>query len=186
MRNRGIAAILALVGLGVVLGLTSGAGAGGKQGYEVWVVDQSNTTGTASGGTLLVYDGASLERRGGAAVPERIDLGGATTSLCLERTGTTPVRPHMVFFAAGHSHAVLSFVASGHVVAEPVPGEQEIARVAETPLRGANAIGQRAHRQIRLVRRTGRKGAAQHAVEQRPVGRGVERLPVLRIDAIDE
>ena len=121
MRNRGIAAILALVGLGVVLGLTSGAGAGGKQGYEVGVVDQSNTTGTTSGGTLLVYDGASLEQRGGAAVPERIDLGGATTSLCLERTGTAPVRPHMVFFAAGHSHAVLSFVASGHVVVFDAP-----------------------------------------------------------------
>ena len=112
----GIAALLALAALAVVLGLTGGAGAGGKQAYEVWVVDQSNTNGTTSGGTLLVYDGASLERRGGAAVPERIDLGGAAAALCLERTGTAPVRPHMVFFNAGHSHAVLSFVASGHVV----------------------------------------------------------------------
>ena len=116
MRGSGIAALLALAALAVALGLTGGAGAGGKQAYEVWVVDQSNTTGTTSGGTLLVYDGASLERRGGAAVPERIDLGGAAAALCLERTGTAPVRPHMVFFNAGHSHAVLSFVASGHVV----------------------------------------------------------------------
>jgi len=108
----GAALLAALV---LAIGGAAGAGGGGK-GYEVWTVDQSNTTGTASGGTLYVYDGASLERRGAAAVPERIDLGGATTALCLEETGTAPVRPHMLLFDAKRSHAVLSFVASGHVV----------------------------------------------------------------------
>ena len=107
------AALLAVLVL--ALGGAAGAGGGGK-GYEVWTVDQSNTAGTASGGTLYVYDGSSLERRGGAAVPERIDLGGATTALCLEDTGTAPVRPHMLLFDAKQSHAILSFVASGHVV----------------------------------------------------------------------
>ena len=107
------AALLAMLVL--ALGGAAGAGGGGK-GYEVWTVDQSNSTGTTSGGTLYVYDGSSLERRGAAAVPERIDLGGAVTSLCLERTGTAPVRPHMLLFNRGHSHAILSFVASGHVV----------------------------------------------------------------------
>jgi DNA-binding beta-propeller fold protein YncE len=118
VRTGGIWALLGLAALTVTLVLTAGAGAGqgGRQAYEVWAVDQSNTNGTTSGGTLLVYDGASLERRGGAAVPERIDLGGTVTALCLERTGTAPVRPHMLLFNAGHSHAILSFVASGHVV----------------------------------------------------------------------
>jgi DNA-binding beta-propeller fold protein YncE len=116
MRRRGIGALLAVTALALVLALTGGAGAGKKASYEVWTVDQSNTNGTAGGGALYVYDGAALERRGGAAVPERIDLGGAVTSLCLEQTGTAPVRPHMILFNKANSHAVLSFVASGHVV----------------------------------------------------------------------
>jgi hypothetical protein len=116
MRKRGIGALLAVAALALVLALTGGAGAGKKASYEVWTVDQSNTNGTAGGGALYVYDGAALERRGGAAVPERIDLGGAVTSLCLEQTGTAPVRPHMILFNKANSHAVLSFVASGHVV----------------------------------------------------------------------
>jgi len=116
MRTRGIGALLAAAALALILALTGGAGAGKKASYEVWTVDQSNTNGTTSGGALYVYDGAALERRGGAAVPERIDLGGAVTSLCLAQTGTAPVRPHMLLFNGAHSHAILSFVASGHVV----------------------------------------------------------------------
>lgn len=101
----------------IVLALSGAAGAGGgKKGYEVWAVDQSNTNGTTSGGALYVYDGSSLESRGAAAVAERIDLGGATTQLCLAQTGTAPVRPHMLLFDEKQSHAILSFVASGHVV----------------------------------------------------------------------
>jgi hypothetical protein len=101
----------------VVLALTGAAVAGGKKrGYEVWTVDQSNTTGTTSGGALHIYDGRALERRGGEAAAERIDLGAAATSLCLERTGTAPVRPHMLLFNTADTHAILSFVASGHVV----------------------------------------------------------------------
>ena len=86
-------------------------------GFEVWVVDQSNTNGTSSGGTLYVYAGDSLSGADAAgAVPDRVDLGAATTSLCLAQTGSAPVRPHMVAFSPTHSHAVLAFVASGHVV----------------------------------------------------------------------
>jgi hypothetical protein len=85
--------------------------------YEVWAVDQSNTTGTTSGGTLYVYPGQALEgKSAAAAMPERFDLGGATQALCLARTGAAPVRPHMLLFNAGHTHAALAFVASGHVV----------------------------------------------------------------------
>ena len=78
-------------------------------GHEVWVVDQSNSAGVTHGGTLYVYPADF-------STPERIDLGGATTDRCLAGTGAVPVRPHMVFFNRTHSHAVLSFVASGHVV----------------------------------------------------------------------
>ncbi|MGH3022249.1 MAG: YncE family protein [Gaiellaceae bacterium] len=117
-RLRGASASLGLLALLAVLALAltgSAGGAGGKP-YEVWAVDQSNTNGTTSGGTLYIYDGGSLERRGAAAVPERIDLGGAATQLCLEQTGTAPVRPHMVLFNERGAHALLSFVASGHVL----------------------------------------------------------------------
>ena len=88
------------------------------QGFEVWVVDQSDTKGKNHGGTLYVFDGADLtgERAAGAEPRERIDLSQETAALCLAATGANPVRPHMVLFTAGHSHAVLAFVASGHVV----------------------------------------------------------------------
>jgi hypothetical protein len=116
MRKRGIGALLSVAALALVLALTGGAGAGKKASYEVWTVDQSNTN-----------DGAALERRGGAAVPERIDLGGAVASLCLEQTGTAPVRPHMILFNRANSHAVLSFVASGHVVFFDAPTRTPLA-----------------------------------------------------------
>lgn len=85
--------------------------------HEVWVIDQSNTASTTSGGTLYIYDGGDLAGQDAAvAVPEVIDLGGATRALCIARTGTAPVRPHMLMFAAAGSRAVLAFVATGHVV----------------------------------------------------------------------
>ncbi|MGH3071913.1 MAG: hypothetical protein ACRDNB_06545 [Gaiellaceae bacterium] len=101
----------------LTLVLAGAAGAGGTSGFEVWAIDQSNTTGTTSGGAIHIYDGHALEGAAAAsAVSERIDLGGAATSLCLAQTGTAPVRPHMVFFNSGRTHAVLSFVATGHVL----------------------------------------------------------------------
>jgi DNA-binding beta-propeller fold protein YncE len=51
-----------------------------------------------------------------AAEPEFIDLGGEASAFCLERTGTAPKRPHMLMFNAGNTHAVLAFVATGHVL----------------------------------------------------------------------
>lgn len=83
--------------------------------FEVWVIDQSDTTADG-GGTLYVYDGPSLEGNAAAsATPEVIDLGGATRDVCLAQTGTAPRRPHMIAFNAAGSHAILSFVATGHV-----------------------------------------------------------------------
>jgi hypothetical protein len=85
--------------------------------HEVWLLDQSNTNGLAYGGTLYIYDPRQLRKRAATAVPEVIDLGGATSALCLAETGANPVRPHMlVFNVDGNTHAIVSFVASGHVV----------------------------------------------------------------------
>ncbi|MGI9066151.1 MAG: hypothetical protein ACR2HX_07090 [Pyrinomonadaceae bacterium] len=92
-------------------------------GYEVWLMDQSNTkdedgNGTLdSGGTLYIYQGGDLTGDDAAsAVPEVLDLGSAARDLCLAQTGTAPVRPHMFFFNRGRTHAAIAFVATGHVL----------------------------------------------------------------------
>jgi hypothetical protein len=85
--------------------------------HEVWLLDQSNTNGLAYGGTLYIYDPEQLRHNAATAAPERIDLGGETSALCLAETGAFPVRPHMLAFnTRGNTHAIISFVASGHVV----------------------------------------------------------------------
>jgi len=88
------------------------------EAHEVWLVDQSNSPGKTYGGTLYVWEGADLNGSdASSATPIAvIDLGGATSDLCLAQTGANPVRPHMLDFNSGHSHGVLTFVASGHVV----------------------------------------------------------------------
>ncbi len=86
--------------------------------YEVWIVDQSDSDHVGRfGGTLYVFDGAELEAPSpGSVLPrDRVDLGGGTATLCREETGADPVRPHMLLFNREGTHAVLSFVVSGHV-----------------------------------------------------------------------
>ena len=56
------------------------------------------------------------KRRARARPIARLDLGADTADLCRAATGRNPVRPHMILFNNEHTHAVLSFVASGHVV----------------------------------------------------------------------
>jgi DNA-binding beta-propeller fold protein YncE len=109
------AAGLALAALTATLHGAKAHGGGGS--FEVWAVDQSNTNGKLHGGTLYVYPDSELHatsRR--PARPERIDLGDEATTLCVAQTGTAPVRPHMLLFSPQRSHAVLAFVASGHVL----------------------------------------------------------------------
>jgi hypothetical protein len=114
--KRTLQIILSLAGIGVIIS-AFGSGSSDDE-FEVWLVDQSNTNGTAFGGTILIYDGDDLEgRRAASAGPvNAIDLSGATAGLCMASTGANPVRPHMISFNSTHSHAILSFVASGHVV----------------------------------------------------------------------
>lgn len=84
--------------------------------HEVWLVDQSNTAGKNYGGAIHIYDGEALRTAASRAVAERIDLGAAAAALCTAKTGVNPVRPHMLTFNATQTHAILSFVASGHVL----------------------------------------------------------------------
>jgi hypothetical protein len=88
-----------------------------KHDFEVWIADQSDTR-AGYGGQILIYEGERLYRKNPEqAVPTvRLDLGGQTADLCRAATGRNPVRPHMILFNSRHSHAVVSFVASGHVV----------------------------------------------------------------------
>lgn len=95
----------------------SASGSDSRRGFEVWIADQSDTR-PGFGGQLLVYEGSDLmEKDPTRAQPTaRIDLAAATADLCRAATGRNPVRPHMILFNKEHTHAVLSFVASGHVV----------------------------------------------------------------------
>ncbi|KAB7745676.1 hypothetical protein GA707_07175 [Nostocoides sp. F2B08] len=92
---------------------------GKRDQHEVWLVDQSNTDPAASptfGGRIHIYEGAELRRDASTATAEVVELSAETADLCRAETGANPVRPHMIYFNATQSHAVLSFVASGHVV----------------------------------------------------------------------
>lgn len=93
-----------------------GTGADSEHGFQVWAIDQSDTTADG-GGTLYIYDGHALSgRHAEHATPRAVDLGGTARSLCLAQTGTAPRRPHMFMFNHGRTHAVLAFVATGHVL----------------------------------------------------------------------
>ena len=89
----------------------------GSGQYEVWAIDQSNSPGQTFGGTLYIWDGHDLERPNGTPpAATKIDLSGAAAALCLAQTGANPVRPHMMAMNSAQTHAIISFVATGHVL----------------------------------------------------------------------
>jgi hypothetical protein len=94
------------------------ATSGSARDFEVWLVDQSDSFGKTYGGTVYIYAGSDLNGAdASSATPtDVLDLGDATAARCFTQTGANPVRPHMLSFNATHSHAILTFVASGHVV----------------------------------------------------------------------
>ncbi len=94
--------------------LSRDAGEGG--GFEVWVADQSDTR-PGFGGTLHIFNGADLMGRDASKAEPitRLDLAWLREGVCAA-TGKNPVRPHMLRFNEAQTHAILSFVASGHVV----------------------------------------------------------------------
>lgn len=85
--------------------------------YDVWLIDQSDSPGKAFGGSLYIYSKAELSQATGAAAgaPARVDLGDAVSTQCMTSTGANPVRPHMLMFNSTRTHAIIAFVASGHV-----------------------------------------------------------------------
>lgn len=96
--------------------MTVGIATADDPAYEVWVIDQSDTAADG-GGTLYIYQDDEIADEGaGKAVPEVIDLGDDVRTLCLNQTGTAPKRPHMIDFNTAQTRAIISFVATGHVV----------------------------------------------------------------------
>jgi hypothetical protein len=84
---------------------------------EVWVTDQSGTAGR-----LYIYDAYHVYQNAAAAVPEVLALDPDTDPTretvgdqCQAQTGSAPTRAHMLAFNSTHTHAILSFVATGHV-----------------------------------------------------------------------
>lgn len=85
--------------------------------YEVWLTDQSDAPGKSYGGTLYIYPKSQVVAATGTTTgtPVRVDLSGSVSAMCLASTGANPVRPHMISFNSTGSHAIIAFVASGHV-----------------------------------------------------------------------
>ena len=102
----------------LVLATALPVAASGQDKYEVWAIDQSNSFGKTFGGTLYIWNGHALEQANQAAdvEPEKIDLADAAAALCFTKTGANPVRPHMLAVNPSQTHAIVSFVASGHVL----------------------------------------------------------------------
>ncbi|MEK6694329.1 MAG: hypothetical protein AABY67_03110, partial [Nitrospirota bacterium] len=78
-------------------------------------LDQSDSS-KDGGGTLYIYDGAALAADAKSAKAEAVDLGGTFAEACKDVPGGSPKRPHMLFFTKDGKYALLSYVATGHVV----------------------------------------------------------------------
>lgn len=101
-----------LLGIGTGPALAQQAAA---PAYEVWALDQSDSS-KDGGGTLYIYDGAALAADAKSAKAEAVDLGGTFAEACKDVPGGSPKRPHMLFFTKDGKYALLSYVATGHVV----------------------------------------------------------------------
>jgi hypothetical protein len=101
-----------LLGIGTGPALAQQAAA---PAYEVWALDQSDSS-KDGGGTLYIYDGAALAADAKSAKAEAVDLGGKFAEACKDVPGGFPKRPHMLFFTKDGKYALLSYVATGHVV----------------------------------------------------------------------
>jgi len=115
---------------------TGGGAAGEPHAFEVWIVDQSDSDHVGGhGGTLYIFDGAALsgDDLGSVLPAEQVDLAKAASALCRQETEANPVRPHMLLFNTEGTHAVLSFVGSGHVVIIEADSRQPVACFRTAP-----------------------------------------------------
>jgi len=81
-----------------------------KVGYEVWILDQSDTS-AQGGGKLYIFKGGNFKAKSYKGTPEVIDLAEKANGIG-DGVGK---RPHMVFFNTEQTHAIISNVASGHI-----------------------------------------------------------------------
>lgn len=100
---------LTALGVALLLSPMTNATAQETADFEIWAVDQAGTAGM-----LYIYDGETLIADASAR-PQVVDLTRAA-ALCEQQTGSGPTRAHMLAFAPGDSHAILAYVATGHVV----------------------------------------------------------------------
>lgn len=107
-----------------------------QENVEVWLIDQSDTFSSQgdgqldSGGTIHVYKNTIHE--------SKIDLG-QFAEWIFEETGAYPKRPHYVEFNTCKTHAIVSFVLSGHVLIMDIKTHQPVYVVK---------VGQQAHTAI--------------------------------------
>jgi len=94
----------------VLLLLSSQTTSAHKVGYEVWIIDQSDTN-PQGGGKLYIFKGGNFKAKGYKGTPEVIDL---TEKVSGVGDGVGK-RPHMIFFNSEQTHAILSNVATGHI-----------------------------------------------------------------------
>ena len=100
-----------LAGLVLHIGAARPTAASKPPGFEVWAIDQG-----VNAGTLYIYAGDDMDQHADQAFPEVIDFNSTVTPLCVAQTGTAPIRAHMLGLNSIHTHAILSYVATGHVV----------------------------------------------------------------------
>jgi hypothetical protein len=89
-----------------------------KLDHEVWMLDQSGSPPSAVpsadiGGTLYFFDGHELASAVANVVPEVLDVAALVQQL---DPSAAPRRPHYITFNAAHTHAIIAFVATGHVL----------------------------------------------------------------------
>ncbi|MGH2398356.1 MAG: YncE family protein [bacterium] len=127
----GITRIAMVLGLAAILMAAASPSLTDAQAarYEVWIIDQADAA--RGGAKLYIYDGARLAG-GQMPSPEVIDLNAGAAGV-----GDGPgVRPHMVAFSPGYTHALISNVASGHVY---------VMRAADRRIVASIDIGEQAH-----------------------------------------
>jgi len=124
-----------LVAIGMALSAAFPGISSAAPPYEIWAIDQSNSPGKTYGGKLYIFRGNDLERGhlAAEAIPEVIDLGQSASNLCFARTGANPVRPHMIAMNASQNRAVISFVASGHVLIVDAPSRTPVECIRTSP-----------------------------------------------------
>jgi DNA-binding beta-propeller fold protein YncE len=111
-RHKGYFAFILIFGLivGLPFSLLQVSHAAHTVGYEVWVLDQSDTS-AEGGGTLYIYHGSSFGGKGYKGTPEVINFADSAGGIG-DGVGK---RPHMIFFNSEQSHSIIANVSTGHI-----------------------------------------------------------------------